>query len=229
MSNPSCRGIKELLGVYVVGAIEPAERALVDDHLADCAGCRKELAGLAGLPALLRRVPLADAERLAAPDAPPRDLGDAQPELLTRLLGLVAARRRTNRLRSVFAIAAALLIAAGGTGAVVHALSPPASGQPSASDVARKSTGALSAVVKYGPSSWGTQMWVLTKGIRQGITCKFWVLTRSRGPELVSGWTVGPDASRIWYPAGSPVPADQITGFLITSAGKVLLDIPAES
>ena len=35
----------------------------MDAHL-DCYECREELAGLAGLPALLRRVPLADAERI---------------------------------------------------------------------------------------------------------------------------------------------------------------------
>ncbi len=44
------------LGVYVLGAIDPAERALVDAHLATCRDCRDELAGLAGLPALLARV-----------------------------------------------------------------------------------------------------------------------------------------------------------------------------
>lgn len=228
MSSPSCRGIRELLGVYIVGAIEPADRAVVDDHLADCAGCREELAGLAGLPALLRRVPLADAERFAAPEAHPRDHGEPQPELLSELLRQVAARRRGRRLRSVFAIAAALLIAVGGTGAVVHALTPPASGQASVSDVVHNSKGAVAAVVKYGASPLGTEIWVLTKGIREGTTCKFWVQTHS-GAELVSGWTVGPDASRIWYPADSPVPPDQITGFLITSAGKALLQIPVTS
>src|SRR5215471_2605101 len=64
-----CREIKQALGVYVLGAIDPAERAQVDEHLATCAECREELASLAGLPAMLRKVPVVEAERLAAPDA----------------------------------------------------------------------------------------------------------------------------------------------------------------
>jgi len=60
----SCREIRHALGVYVLGAIEPGDRAQVDEHLATCADCREELASLAGLPALLRRVPTAEAERL---------------------------------------------------------------------------------------------------------------------------------------------------------------------
>jgi len=55
-SGPACREIRQLLGVYVVGAIDPAERMTVDEHLMGCPQCRDELAGLAGLPAMLSRV-----------------------------------------------------------------------------------------------------------------------------------------------------------------------------
>jgi len=61
-SGPACREMRQLLGVYVVGAIDPAERAMVDEHLGQCAACRDEIAGLAGLPAMLSRVPAADVE-----------------------------------------------------------------------------------------------------------------------------------------------------------------------
>ena len=43
-----CTDARLSLGVYVLGAIDPAERALVDAHLATCRDCRDELAGLAG-------------------------------------------------------------------------------------------------------------------------------------------------------------------------------------
>ena len=65
-SVPDCREVRQLLGVYVVGAIDPSERPIVDGHLGECAACRDELAGLAGLPAMLSRVPATDVERLAA-------------------------------------------------------------------------------------------------------------------------------------------------------------------
>jgi Putative zinc-finger len=51
-----CARARQELGVYVLGAIEPAQRAQTGRHLAACPQCRTELAGLAGLPALLRKV-----------------------------------------------------------------------------------------------------------------------------------------------------------------------------
>jgi len=103
MSDPSCREIRHLLGVYVVGAIDPADRAVVDRHLDRCADCREELAGLAALPALLGRVPLADAERLTL--AGDSQAEDALPsaELLPSLLRRAAARRKISRWRAIAA------------------------------------------------------------------------------------------------------------------------------
>ena len=40
-----CTDARLSLGVYVLGAIDPAERALVDAHLLTCRDCRDELAG----------------------------------------------------------------------------------------------------------------------------------------------------------------------------------------
>ena len=71
----TCTGIRSQLGVYLTGAIAPADRAVVVRHLPACADCRAELAGLAALPALLRRPPVQ-----AAAQAPPgrrRDAGQA--------------------------------------------------------------------------------------------------------------------------------------------------------
>jgi anti-sigma factor RsiW len=56
----SCADARRELGVYVLGAIEPADRAVLERHLGGCPRCRAELASLAGLPALLRRVPEAE-------------------------------------------------------------------------------------------------------------------------------------------------------------------------
>ena len=72
-----CREIRQALGVYVLGAIDPAERNRVDEHLATCHECREELASLAGLPALLRKVPIVEAERLAAPEHDLEQIGRA--------------------------------------------------------------------------------------------------------------------------------------------------------
>jgi anti-sigma factor RsiW len=63
--NGECGEIRLGLGVYVLGAIEAADRVAIDAHLACCTACRDELAELVGLPELLRRVTADDAEGLA--------------------------------------------------------------------------------------------------------------------------------------------------------------------
>ena len=91
-----CGDIRHALGVYVVGAIDPAERSVVDAHLSRCLECREELAGLAGLPALLGRVPLADAERMALGDEVP-DLSFILPRAADAALFVQEARRHGSR------------------------------------------------------------------------------------------------------------------------------------
>ena len=68
-SSGECTDICAQLGVYVFGAITPAERVTVVRHLATCPPCRDELAGLAGLPGLLLRPPVVAAAFLDDPAA----------------------------------------------------------------------------------------------------------------------------------------------------------------
>ena len=125
-----CPEARVSLGVYVLGAIDPAERALVDAHLATCRDCRDELAGLAGLPALLARVSTEEAIALRrdrrAALRPPRARRPEPPrELLATVLDLTAARRRRRRWREAsLGVAAALIIAAGVFGGLRLGSSP---------------------------------------------------------------------------------------------------------
>jgi anti-sigma factor RsiW len=125
-----CRQIRQSLGVYVLGAIDPAERAQVDEHLATCRECREELASLAGLPAMLRKVPVVEAERLAAAEEDPELTGMPSPEMLTSLLGRTANVRRIHRWRGLAAAAAVALVAVAGGAAVTNALQQPATSPP---------------------------------------------------------------------------------------------------
>ena len=63
-----CTEARYSLGVYVLGAIDPVERGLVDAHLETCQECRDELAGLAGLPALLARLSPDEVSRISVDD-----------------------------------------------------------------------------------------------------------------------------------------------------------------
>ena len=227
MSDPSCRKFRELLGVYVVGAIEPGERAAVDAHLSQCYECREELAALAPLPALMHRVHPAEAERILLAGPPQSDPAEPSPEMLDSLLARVGTARRTRRFRALFAAAAAILIAVGGGVAVSEATAQHPNHRAIA-EVATASKGPLVVTVRYGSSNWGgTHMSVRVSGFRQWTSCKFWVLTKGGQRVLAGGWIVGPYGDRLWYPVQSYVPESSVTGFQITTAGGARLDIPA--
>jgi hypothetical protein len=226
-TGPACREIRQLLGVYVVGAIDPAERAAVNAHLAGCAVCREELSGLAGLPALLGHVPLADAERLSEGGYGLPDMDEPPAELLNGLLRRVAARRRHRRLRSVLALAAAVAVAAGGTAAVFDAHQPP-SHVVSGQDMVRASNANVTASVRYSAVPWGgTAMRVAVQGIPTGTKCSFSVENAAGRWSVARSWTVGPGYGQHWYSVSSQLAAASVHGFRITSQGKTLLNIPS--
>lgn len=228
-SVPACREARQLLGVYVVGAIDPAERAVVDEHLGQCPSCRDELAGLAGLPAMLSRVPASDLERLSqAPSGLP-EMAEPPADMLNPLLRRVAAKRRTRMWRGVAAVAAAAVIAVGGTTFVSQLTKPPPA--PVAShDVAFGSNAktGVTAVVDYSPTPWNTTaMRVQVGGIAAGTTCQFWIVGKD-GRAYAGTWTVNASYGRnAWYTVGSQVPASTVHSFQITARGKLLLNIPA--
>jgi hypothetical protein len=218
-----CREIRHLLGVYVVGAINPAERMLVDDHLTSCQSCRDELAGMAGLPAMLSRVPAADVERLSQSE-------DVEPsaELLNSMLARVAVRRRSRLWKGAVGIAAAVAVAAAGATAAVE-LAQPAT-QAAHADVASASNPAtgVAAVVDYTRTPWGgTAMRVQVRGIAPGTTCQFYVVGAD-GRGFAGQWTVQNSyGDQAWYPAASASSPSSVHSFQLTAGGKVLVNVPA--
>lgn len=217
-----CGELRLALGVYVVGAIDPAERAAVDAHLSHCPECREELAGLAGLPALLGRVPRAEVERMEpgaeVPEEPPG-------ELLDSLLQRVAVRRRSHRWRMAAAAAAAAVIAIGGGIAVGHAVidhpaSPPAAAQQPAAQVASASNPAtgVAATVYYTTSASGMTIKVKVTGVKPGTMCQFWVNTKAGQNTLAGTWVAGPSGTS--YPAASKYTAAQVKSFDLSTGNK---------
>jgi hypothetical protein len=234
----SCREIRHALGVYVLGAIEPADRTQVDEHLATCAECREELASLAGLPALLRRVPTAEAERLAvadqadsATDEKPRD------DLLPSLLARTAQARRVRRWRELAAAAAVVVLAlgAGAAGASLLGSSspPPLAASHVQARHAWQTVSTLDAhtgatlTVKYAPMHWGTTMSVRVTGVPSGTVCQFQV-TDSQGHHfVVGGWRVEYQGWPVWYPAATSLTDANLHSFQVTADGKVLASVNA--
>jgi len=229
-----CAETRLSLGVYVLGAIDPAERALVDAHLATCRDCRDELAGLAGLPALLARVSAEEAFALAADepfhgtaanDQLPRNVEPPR-ELLATVLDLTAARRRRRRWWSAsLTVAAALIIAAGVFGGLRLGSSPaqplagstqlpgPANGPWEA--VTGHSAG-MTATIEYRPMGWGTQLSAKVTGIPVGTECQLWVVDATGKKVLAGSWLTDYDEGTVWYPASAAVPGTEVTGFQVT-------------
>ncbi len=222
-----CREIRYLLGVYVVGAIDPAERSIVDDHLAGCQLCRDELAGLAGLPAMLSRVPAPDVARL---DLEAGLLADEPPSgaVLNSLLRRVSLRRRSRLWRGAISVAAAAAVAAAGATVAVDLARPAA--QPAHVQVASgmSSRTGVAAVVDYAPTPWGgTTMRVQVTGIQAGTTCQFWMVG-TNGRTYAGTWTIQPSYRQDrWYSLASRAASGSVRSFEITASGKVLLTIPA--
>ncbi|MDX6334156.1 MAG: hypothetical protein QOG05_1496 [Streptosporangiaceae bacterium] len=225
-----CGEIRGALGVYVVGAIDPADRAVVESHLAWCVGCREELAGLAGLPGRLGSVPAADVTMLVMDEPGPeaRDEGDPPEATLRSLLGRAAALRRHRMWHGVAAAAAVAVIAGAGAVAVSRVADPPAlraaaSALPWAATAHGRDprTGAA-ATVRYVSQPWGLEARVRISGISPGTRCELLVLGPGRR-EVAGGWTVAAGQTDAWYPASAPLAASGVRGFVVATAGGTFL------
>jgi anti-sigma factor RsiW len=101
--NPACQDLEVLLSLRAVGALEPAEAARVEEHLAGCAACRADLAAAEEALRLATLPPPSAAERRATASI----AGDALAELRRREARAASWKRAT----AGFAAAAALALA----------------------------------------------------------------------------------------------------------------------
>ena len=234
-----CPEARVSLGVYVLGAIDPAERAQVESHLATCRDCRDELAGLAALPALLARVTVEEAVALAASDGPPPAAGgpEAPPELLATVIDLTAARRRRRRWRDAsLGVAAALIVAVGVFGGLRLGGSP---APPAAASVnypgppngpwqtATTSADGMSASVLYRSMGWGTDLAVKVSGIPVGTSCQLWVIGPGGRRTLAGGWVTDDHEGAVYYPGSAGLATGGVRGFQVTVGGTRTLSLSA--
>ena len=186
MRGPSqCARIRLELGVYVLGAIAPADRARVSRHLASCPGCRGEAAGLARLPALLGARRHRPAAVRGAPGRSLRPGGTAggwadRPGGRGSPPAAVApgGSRRGPRPAA----------AAGWAPQVLHRAAPPHRAAPrwwAAAEGSNAATGARAAV-RYSPQPWGTGLEASVNGIAAGTPGQIWAATPA-GHRTVNG------------------------------------------
>ena len=246
-STMDCDQARISLGVYVLGAIEPAERTQVDSHLGTCQECRDELAGLAGLPALLARVSKEEAIALADTDGTPYDpyaTVTAEPprELLATVLDLTAARRKRRRWREAgLAVAAAAVIAVGvfgglrlGSGGAQPA--PAAGGAQQylpigpvsgAMHTQTRTVDGMTATVKYSNMGWGTALDTSVKGIPVGTNCKLYVIETDGTRVLAGNWVTDTLEGTVWYPGSVSMSSSAISRFEITVGSGQSIQVTA--
>lgn len=172
----------QLLGAYLLGGLDAADREACEAHLAACAACREELAGLETLPAILDALPVPDAVALtvvstlaAAPDAP------APPLLLAKL----ANRRRAVRRRWVAlvgAVASACLAAGLLAGPLLARPKPPDA------TYSVQSGGGLQFSIDLARKNWGTELAVNGSSLPQDGTLSLWVRDRAGSEDRACSW-----------------------------------------
>lgn len=229
-----CTDARLSLGVYVLGAIDPAERSLVDAHLVTCRDCRDELAGLAGLPALLARVNPDEISRICADDTVRAGTyagADDRPpeELIGTVLDLAEARRRRTRWRFLAAAAAVVAIAGGLFGGLSSITTTRTVPVPVSlpgthwETVEATGSGGVSASVAYTHELWGDAFQVLVDKIPVGTTCQLWVVHPDGTRTQVAAWTTAKDEGKVWYSGSMAASSQPISKFQITADHKVLL------
>jgi len=215
--SAGCESLERLsLGAYVLGALDPAERARFEAHLDVCALCREELTGLAGLPGLLSRV---TAEDVLAEDAPP------PPALAERLIERLRAARRARRRRfaafaasaaTVAAVTLTLVLATGG-----------GAGPGTRPDVLRASnlrTG-VTATMALRPAEWGTAVRVRLTGVKAGTRCRLVAVSRTGSREVAGTWRATYEGSADVRTA-TAIPRAELASLNVVAGGQRLLQVP---
>jgi hypothetical protein len=217
---------------YLLGALEPEERQEYVEHLHTCAACRESVAGLAGLPGLLARVPPDLLPGVGDPvvDEPPATL---LPALLAEVQGTSRRRRRLAVVGGVLgAVAAAVVavVALGALGVVGGATpsQPPVAATPTVT-MAPVAATPIRATAQLQPVAWGTRIVLrctYSSADRYGAAAGSYALVvrdRSGRVEQVATWNAVPGQESVVSAATAWSPADIAVLEIRTAAGSPVL------
>ena len=228
----------QLLGAYVLGALDEQEVHAVDEHLASCPDCTRELEELRAMEAYLGEVPPE-----AMLDGPPEG-GDL---LLQRTLRQVrserggVARRRQFALGAAAAVVAALVLGAGVF--VGKATSPNEQVALPTPTVAPDPTGTklatftdpvtkASMTVKVVPAAGWVRTNMAISGIPEGEKCRIFVVAKDGSRQEAGSWVVSKKgAAEGTNLDGSALvaPADVKSVVVENFAGKKFVEVPVQA
>ncbi|MEU4425390.1 zf-HC2 domain-containing protein [Actinoplanes sp. NPDC024001] len=223
----------ELLGAYLLGVLDRAEQDAVEEHLADCADCRDDVAGLRRMETALGALP---PEALI--DGPPQD-GDL---LLQRTLRQAREERSRPRLkRRTIQAAAAVVTGAAvlgggllGGGALVENSAAPQP-MPSAGTAPGTRTGSgadattgTTMTVAVQPADGWVRVRATVGGVRPGEQCRLYVVARDGSRREAGTWQVSATSAAGTTVDGAALvpPADVSAVRVETLAGRKLIEVP---
>ncbi len=193
--------LHELLGAYVLGGLDDADKARFEDHLQQCGMCRDELADLESLPGLLAAVPVPDAVALAIPAARITAV-DTPSNVPQPVLDELAARRRTAR-RRLAAFVGAVAAACLALGFAAAPLLAPAN-KPDASYSVEADTG-IEVTVGMVKKTWGTELAVDGRSLPNKGKLSLWVKDRAGTEDRACAWMATP-SGRARVTSATPLP-----------------------
>jgi anti-sigma factor RsiW len=199
------------VGCYVLGSLDPAERANLEEHLDECDVCRAELVSLAGLPGLLSRVSLQEAAA---------GLPTTRPQLLEGLLARAAEQRRTRRHRLTAAAAAVILVAGGIVGG--FELTQP-SGRGATTTAA---DGPVHASVRLVGTATGTKITLRLSGVPSGEECRLVAISKDGISHDAGSWYASYSGDAAVNETAALAPTDLAALRVETPAGRPLVTIP---
>ncbi|MHB1738698.1 MAG: zf-HC2 domain-containing protein [Actinomycetes bacterium] len=223
-----CAAVRTSLGAYAMGVLEPEDQARVHAHVAGCAACAEEVAGLRRVVGLLH---LVDPDQVGG--GPPRP----DPALLDALRARVVASRVRRRRRELALTAAGLVLVAGAGagGALVDRAAAPRVAVAGPAGVSRSISGSdphtgVGLWVGLRTVAWGTSVSLRLYGISAGEQCRLVALGPGGRAETAATWTVpasGYAGSSIAVTGALGLPAAQISRVsVVTVDGRVLVSVP---
>ncbi|WP_405885443.1 zf-HC2 domain-containing protein [Streptomyces sp. NBC_01136] len=206
------------VGAYALGVLDEAEAFRFEDHLMECPQCAahvSEFRPAARQLMLYRR----STPRFVHPFAAPG------PRLMDKLLGEVATRHRAGRRRWLYAVAAAVVLAAGGP-AIAMVTSNGSGSQPKPFAATDAQTGVWAQVTTE-DRVWGSQVNVRVKDAGGPRPCQLVAVGKDGSEQTVTSWMVpAHNGEATTLQGGAALKSGEISRFEVrTTDGKHLVTI----
>jgi hypothetical protein len=187
------------VGAYSLGLLEPRDRQAFEDHLAGCPSCAAELSELSALAPLLSGIEPAEPPG-PEPAGVPGTAGEhrtAEPDVTDLLRRRASAQRHRARRQLTVAVAAGLVLLAGGvTAGLAAAPRQPGPAGPAAVVVTGQRHSAVdprtgvAGTVGLVTKAWGTQISLDLSRVRGPLDCELIAVSRTGQRRVVAGWLV---------------------------------------